>query len=429
MENEIHPTIIEFHNRIKGKNILIFDTETTGLPERKQDKSHNEPDKYYNPTDNSKYDNSRIVQIAWAYIENFDSTKITDVNNLSIQSFIRKPINNEFNIGNSAFHGITNEIAIKDGVKLSEILNKHGLSNRMKEADFIIAYNALFDIAILSNELHRLNFTGLFNVLKNKFKNKQIICAMRLWGNIFNKRLSLNELYKQYYNGQDNENMHNAKYDIIALIEILHGSYITKLNDKNIKLNTYLKPIVGVDNVMIFDIETDGHDAIVEIAYYICDQKLEIYEKHDYFLIHGKPIVDMNRKISRHTILKYGIHPKEVLKRFFTSLSKCKYICGHNIKSFDLHKINAYCEKYNVKYEICDVVDTLTVSRKHFGKTNKNDLKTIYTKFCNKQMDRELSHTALYDVQITHECMCSMLNQKLINFSPGKTLFALYEDD
>lgn len=60
-------------------------------------------DAYYNYKKNKAYDNCRIVEIGWSYIEGFDKDKI-DLEN--VKSCIRKPT--DFNtITNSEFHGIT----------------------------------------------------------------------------------------------------------------------------------------------------------------------------------------------------------------------------------------------------------------------------------------------------------------------------------
>ena len=51
-------------NKYKGKNLLIFDLETTGLPITPRF------GEYYNYIENDKYNSSRIVSIAWSIIKN-----------------------------------------------------------------------------------------------------------------------------------------------------------------------------------------------------------------------------------------------------------------------------------------------------------------------------------------------------------------------
>jgi DNA polymerase III epsilon subunit-like protein len=90
-------------NKLTGKNVLVFDLETNGLPIRKPGYYDKMSDAYYNYKKNKAYDNCRIVEIGWSYIEGFDKDKI-DLEN--VKSCIRKPT--DFNtITNSEFHGIT----------------------------------------------------------------------------------------------------------------------------------------------------------------------------------------------------------------------------------------------------------------------------------------------------------------------------------
>ena len=87
-----------------GKNILIFDLETTWLPTKKN-KYVTGIDQYYDPIDVSKYDSCRIVSIAHTYIENFN---FYSLNNAKIKHYLRKQIDFK-EINNSDLHGITYE--------------------------------------------------------------------------------------------------------------------------------------------------------------------------------------------------------------------------------------------------------------------------------------------------------------------------------
>ena len=60
-------SIIEF---LQNKNVFVFDTETTGLPEKTQKWGT-----YWDYSLNDKYESARIVSIAWASIKNFDKNK------------------------------------------------------------------------------------------------------------------------------------------------------------------------------------------------------------------------------------------------------------------------------------------------------------------------------------------------------------------
>ena len=63
----------EFSNltELVNKKVLFYDLETSGLPINKGYKELPE-NRYYSYTSNDKYDSSRIVQIGWLYMKDFD---------------------------------------------------------------------------------------------------------------------------------------------------------------------------------------------------------------------------------------------------------------------------------------------------------------------------------------------------------------------
>ena len=79
---------------------LIIDIETTGLPNRKELKFGEYP--LY--SDNTKYDNCRIVQISYMLCDN-------KLEKIEMNDYIIKV---NFNIPNINFHGITNKISIRN---------------------------------------------------------------------------------------------------------------------------------------------------------------------------------------------------------------------------------------------------------------------------------------------------------------------------
>ena len=211
---------------INGKNILVYDVETTGLPARTEGFTTGR-DQYHDYRDNSKYDSSRLVQIAWYYKENFNKKNI---NSDEIKTFIRKP--KDFSkIENSKFHGVTYEMAKKDGVKLSKILKEKGLAEAIYNCDYIIAHNALFDVHILLNECHRLKFKKITKKINQLLDNDKIICTGQFTRNICKlpirrnpcfkyKMPRLDELYHYYYS-QLPKKSHDAGCDVDTLLKIL----------------------------------------------------------------------------------------------------------------------------------------------------------------------------------------------------------------
>ena len=122
---------------------LIFDTETTGLP-----KNWKAP---ITDTDNWP----RCVQIAWQ-LHNEMGELIED------QNYLIKPDDYEIPYESQKIHGISTELAIKEGSNLGEVLEKFNSS--IKKSSFIIGHNIDFDINVIGCEFYR---TGIENILNN----------------------------------------------------------------------------------------------------------------------------------------------------------------------------------------------------------------------------------------------------------------------
>jgi DNA polymerase-3 subunit alpha len=115
---------------------LIFDTETTGLP-----KSWNAP---ITNTDNWP----RCVQIAWQLHDEMGNV-------LEHNDFLIKPDGYNIPYDAERIHGISTELAEKDGISLDECL---GLFNEvLSKTKFIVGQNLNFDLNIMGCEFHRLS--------------------------------------------------------------------------------------------------------------------------------------------------------------------------------------------------------------------------------------------------------------------------------
>jgi DNA polymerase-3 subunit alpha len=215
---------------------LIIDIETTGLPDREGLKFGQYPDY----TQLNKYDNSRIVQFSMMICnENFEQIELCD--------FIIKADN--FNITNSSFHGITNEISNEQGITIQE-LSQH-LFDKLNKVSHIISHNSNFDINILKSELYRYDLGSIISEINRKI----ISCSMRLTKNIVKatnkygiKDPRLEELYKHVFN-TDIQNAHNSKNDVINLYDSLKVLF----DSKQIKYNlTYFdeNELVGDLNLL-----------------------------------------------------------------------------------------------------------------------------------------------------------------------------------
>ena len=130
--------------------ILFFDCETTGLP-----KNWKAP-----VSDLNNW--PRMVQLAWIVYEN-------DGNKLKEGSYIIKPVGFTIPADASKLHGISNEIAISNGVELKTVLNNFAFD--VEHAEYIVAHNISFDEKIVGAEFLR-------NSMKNILSSKKRICTM-----------------------------------------------------------------------------------------------------------------------------------------------------------------------------------------------------------------------------------------------------------
>ena len=135
-----------------------------------------------------------------------------------------------FDITNSIFHGITNEISLDKGVDFDIAIDK--FYELLKKTTHIVAHNILFDINVIKSELYRRD---KYDIIQ-EIDKKKLLCTMSHTKDIIkiknqygkNKNPSLKELYYFTFN-KEIDNQHNSKYDVINM----HSS-IKKMYDDNI---------------------------------------------------------------------------------------------------------------------------------------------------------------------------------------------------
>jgi DNA polymerase III epsilon subunit-like protein len=228
-------SVIDF---LDGKKVFVFDTETTGLPNKVPGGGWNSYYPYYMI---DKYKTSRIVSIAWGYTDNFSKNTIA---NVSVDHYIRYP--EGFNeIPTTHIHGITFQETLEKGIPFCDILNTYGLANILLNCDYIVAHNVSFDINILLSELSRLETDiareCIIKLVSMKDNGKCIcsgeittdICKLKMKNNYVNnsntnsskkikkyKMPKLSELYQYCYDNMF-DGAHSADGDVRALLKIL----------------------------------------------------------------------------------------------------------------------------------------------------------------------------------------------------------------
>ena len=179
---------------------LIFDTETTGLPQ-----NFNAP---LSDSDNWP----RMVQIAW---------QLHDENGELIenQDYIIKPEGYDIPFNATRIHGISTKMAQEQGRDLQEVLEE--FTEVLKKTKVVAGHNIDFDYKIVGAELFR---KGIENTLEKTLSADTMelgtdFCQLSGGKNGRYKSPKLEELYEKLY-GKKFDEAHNAAADVNATAQV-----------------------------------------------------------------------------------------------------------------------------------------------------------------------------------------------------------------
>ena len=179
---------------------LIFDTETTGLPQ-----NFNAP---LSDSDNWP----RMVQIAW---------QLHDENGKLIenQDYIIKPEGYDIPFNATRIHGISTKMAQEQGRDLQEVLEE--FTEVLKKTKVVAGHNIDFDYKIVGAELFR---KGIENILEKTPSADTMelgtdFCQLSGGKNGRYKSPKLEELYEKLY-GKKFDEAHNAAADVNATAQV-----------------------------------------------------------------------------------------------------------------------------------------------------------------------------------------------------------------
>jgi len=130
---------------------LVFDTETNGLPR----------DWKAPVTDTSNW--PRLVQLAWAVYDAQGQVQERCCHIIRPDGFV-------IDEAAALIHGISHERAMREGVRLSQVLDAFVL--RLHEAELLVAHNIDFDAKIVGAELYRAS-------LPMRLDHKAQLCTMQ----------------------------------------------------------------------------------------------------------------------------------------------------------------------------------------------------------------------------------------------------------
>jgi DNA polymerase-3 subunit epsilon len=215
--------------------VLVFDTETTGLPKSKlisPDTLHLWP---------------YIVQLSFI-IYDTDLNDVVEAKDFIINVEGRVIIPEEsINI-----HGITNEISYSKGVTIEEVLNV--FFYYLRNVDILVGHNVSFDINMVKIELlriiylnknisseeqtetkHNLHYLTNYKNISCTLQDSIDLCdikAIDKYGKQYAKWPKLSELHHKLFDSVPN-NLHNSFNDILATLRcFVKMKHNTDLNEK-----------------------------------------------------------------------------------------------------------------------------------------------------------------------------------------------------
>jgi DNA polymerase III epsilon subunit-like protein len=176
--------------------MLFFDTETTGIPRN-----------YKAPASDTR-NWPRMVQIAWILVDKKGEA-------VACAEHIIRPDGFTIPTDAARIHGITTEIALKQGVALGSVLDEFAV--RIAECSGVVAHNVAFDERIVGAEFLR---TGRPNLIETKsryctMKSSTAFCALPSpYGY---KWPTLTELHVHLF-GEPFDHVHSAFADVLACV-------------------------------------------------------------------------------------------------------------------------------------------------------------------------------------------------------------------
>ena len=211
--------------------VLVFDTETTGLPE-----SNN-----ISILDTKKW--PYIVQLSYIC---YDSEKNIIID--YYDTIIKLPDNMLIPNDSIKVHGISNKDMLEKGTNIKIALRK--FNNILKNSDIVVAHNISFDKRVLMVECIRNKISQYFtkgDIRKLEFctmKNSKNICKIEKInskGERYFKNPKLSELYYILFR-EEPKNLHNSFVDVLICLrsyfKISHN--IDIITNEEIK-NLFLK--------------------------------------------------------------------------------------------------------------------------------------------------------------------------------------------
>ncbi len=223
-------------------HFLFFDIETTGLLKGKK-----------NDIDFRKSEQfPEIVQISWQLMS-YEKNHYTL---LDKKNYIVKPEGYVIPEEATKIHGITQEMALKEGVDKKNVLEDFVVALMVTNKTYLVCHNIEFDVTVLFYHLYR-HFKPVFTQYMDK--KVQCICTMldtielcalpsvnpmkypkkNPTPNDLYKYPRLNELYKKLFGKEPDGKLHDSSYDVECLVECFK-KLVKDKHDINVRYASFL---------------------------------------------------------------------------------------------------------------------------------------------------------------------------------------------
>ena len=187
--------------------VLVFDTETTGLPTEKN----------ASIIDTEKW--PYIVQLSYIYYDTVEKTTI------DCRDYIIKiPNNVTISPESIAIHRITPEISDDEGVSIKAVLDKFNAC--LQDCDVVVGHNISFDkrLVMVESMRHKMKqhftTTGVRVPEYCTMKNSVDLCKIPVTskeGEVYFKYPNLSELHQHLFKSVP-DGLHNAMTDVLACL-------------------------------------------------------------------------------------------------------------------------------------------------------------------------------------------------------------------
>jgi len=206
---------------------IIIDTETTGLPLKKDSSIYNSDEWPF------------IVQLSYMIYDDETHEILVDINDYIA-------IDNNCIISPASYevHGLTHTFLQSNGIPIKDALYK--LKKHMNKCDLAVGHNISFDKRILLAECIRnkifLNMKNTYCTMKESKEYCNIKCTNNK-GETYIKYPSLSELHYSLFNHNVN-NLHNASIDILICMRCYYKiNYDYDIAEKNKQVKSFIEKI------------------------------------------------------------------------------------------------------------------------------------------------------------------------------------------